>query len=174
MIAADTNPNAPLRRDAAPTRAAWPYLRTPLAIYLVVNLPICGLQAFILLANTPVWMKVASGGVLLLTLVFLARGYVRRLVVDARGARLRGIFRTIDLPWERVRRVGSYTPGGGLGATIYVYITARDEPPMGKWDIDAETIQAQERPGMLAAVEATRRHCAEDAGPRVGAAINHP
>jgi len=129
----------------------------------MVNLPICGLQAFLICVNTPVWMKLASGGVLLLTLVFLARGYLRRLVVDSRGARLRGMLRSIDLPWERVRRVGSYTPGGGLGATTYVYITTRDEPPMGKWDIDAETIQVQERPGMLAMVEAIRRRGAGQA-----------
>lgn len=57
------------------------------------------------------------------------------------------------IPWSRVRRVDAYVPGGGLGATRYIYITTHNRPPLGKWEIDAETIQVQEQAGLLEALK---------------------
>lgn len=117
-------------------------------------LPINGLQAFLMIANTPTWIKVTAGIVVAWTMLALAQGYLRRLIVDRRGVRLRGLFRSIEIPWNAVSKIDVYIPGGGLGATPYLYITTRHEPPQGKWDIDDETIQVQDRPGLMGAIRA--------------------
>lgn len=142
-------------RVAVPRRS-WPFLKTPLAIYLIVMLPVCGLMVFLLVTNTEGWMKGSAAAVLALTLVGFVRGYVRRLVLTGKGARLIRCCGTIDIPWERVARVGVYIPGGGVGATEYAYITTRDAEPLGKWDLDGDTIQIQNRPGLLDAIERAR------------------
>lgn len=101
-------------------------------------------------------MQWTSGVVLALTLHNLIRGYMRRIVVTSQGVAFKGvIFRRI-LPWERVRRIGVYVPGGGVGVSDYLYVTTKDTAPAGKWDQDAETIQVQNRPGLLEMIEQMR------------------
>lgn len=117
-------------------------------------LPINGLQVFLLIANTPAWIKITAAMVVLWTLYGLAQGYARRLIVDRQGLRLRGLFQSIEIPWNAVARIGVYMPGGGLGATEYFYATTKSEPPQGKWDLDGDTIQIQDHPGLLEAVQA--------------------
>ena len=121
-------------------------------------LPINGLQVFLLLANTPRWIKITAALVLLWTLLAWAQGYARRLIVDRKRVRLRGLFRTIEIPWSAVSMMDVYIPGGGLGATEYLYVTTRKEPPMGKWDLDENTIQVQDRPGLLDALRTYQAH----------------
>jgi hypothetical protein len=133
-------------------RRTWPFLATPLAIYLTVMVPVCGLELFLIVARAPAWMRWSAGAVVFFTIVGLIRGYVRRLVLSPRGASLRGLVQSIEIDWTRVRRVGTYTPGGGLGGAKYAYITTRDTEPLGKWDIDRETIQVQDRPGLMEAI----------------------
>ncbi|QOJ04636.1 MAG: hypothetical protein HRU71_14565 [Planctomycetia bacterium] len=135
---------------------SWPYLRTPLRIYLMVMLPICVLQGFLLINPTPRWMKATAGLVVLLTVHGLIRGYVRRLVLSPKGARFVTLTRTITLPWDGIKKYGVYIPGGGLGAVEYFYLTTHDRPPEGKWEIDENTIQIQARDGLLEIVEALR------------------
>lgn len=130
------------------TRQTWPYLAAPLHVYLMVMLPICGLQVFLIFLRCPMWMHLSSGAVLLISLFGLLRGYVRRLVITPEGASLRGLFTRIDIPWKDVRRIGTYTPGGGVGTTEYFYITTRDHEPAGKWDIGEHTVQIQNREGL--------------------------
>lgn len=137
-------------------RTSWPYLRTPLRIYLIVMLPICLLQVVLLASPTPAWMKISAGLVVLLTLHGLIRGYVRRLVLSPEGARFVTLTYTIALPWDRIKKHGVYIPGGGLGAVEYFYLTTHDRPPDGKWEIDESTIQIQARNGLLETVEALR------------------
>ena len=117
-------------------------------------LPINGLQVFLLVANTPRWIKITAALVLLWTLLALAQGYARRMIVDRNRVRLRGPFRTVEIPWSAVSMIDVYTPGGGLGATKYLFVTTRTQPPMGKWDLDENTIQVQDRPGLLEAIRA--------------------
>lgn len=137
-------------------RTSWPYLRTPLRIYLVVMLPICALQGFLLINPTPLWMKATAALVVLLTVQGLIRGYVRRLVLSPEGARFVTLTRTIVLPWDRIKMYGVYIPGGGLGAVEYFYLTTHDRPPDGKWEIDKSTIQIQARDGLVETVELFR------------------
>jgi len=117
-------------------------------------LPINGFQVFLLIANTPRWIKITAAAVILWTLLALAQGYLRRLIVDRRRVRLRGLFRGIEIPWTAVSNMGVYIPGGGLGATEYLFVTTRAEPPAGKWDVDEHTIQVQDRPGLFEALKA--------------------
>ena len=140
----------------SPHRRSWPCLRTPLSIYLIVMAPICGLMLFLMLTNTKSWMKWSAGVVLILTVVNLFKGYVRRLILTERSAKLVRAFASIEIPWSRVRGVGSYVPGGGVGATEYVYISTRETPPAGKWDIDRDTLQVQNQPGLIEAIVALR------------------
>ena len=118
--------------------------------------PVCALEVFLLLTKSPAWMRWSAGAVVVISVVGLVRGYGRRLILSERGTRLAGLFGGIEIAWSEVRGVGVYVPGGGLGATQYVYITRRDEPPQGKWDIDAETIQIQHREGLMEAIAAAR------------------
>jgi len=143
-------------------RKSWPYVRTPLAVYLIVMGPICAMMCFLLLGRTPGWMRWSAGGVVAITLLSLYRGYGRRLVLSRIGARFCRVFGGICLPWSEVRRVGTYTPGGGLGATEYVYITTRDRRPEGKWDRGPDTIQLQARSGLVDAIEMARRSATAD------------
>jgi len=135
-------------------RASWPYLATPISIYLLVMLPICGFEAFLLLADCPNWMRISAGMVVLLTIHGFLRGYARRLVLSPHAARFHGPLGHFEIPWAEVRRIDVYIPGGGLGVTSYLYITTRSTPPEGKWDIGPEVIQVQNRPGLLEAVRA--------------------
>lgn len=161
MASAPQNAERPASSDAPSNqgrsyRRSWPYLSAPLSVYMLVMVPICGLQLFLLLSKTPNWMRWSSGAVLVMTCIALARGYVRRMVLGDRGVRLRRLGGTIDIPWSRVRKIGVYVPGGGLGATQYAYVTTGDGPPAGKWDIGSETIQLQNRDGLLEAIQAAR------------------
>ena len=130
-------------------RRSWAYLAAPLSTYVIVMAPICALQAFLLMFPTPGWMRGSAAVVLLVTIMSFLRGYVRRVVVTPEGVEFRRLGRRVVIPWSAVRAVGVYIPGGGLGSTDYAYVTTRDEPPGGKWDIDPQTIQLQNRHGLL-------------------------
>jgi len=127
-----------------------------LSTYVIVMAPICALQAFLLMFPTPGWMRGSSAVVLLVTVLSFLRGYVRRVVLTSEGVEFRRLGRRVVIPWSAVRTVGVYVPGGGLGSTEYAYVTTRDEPPGGKWDIGPETIQLQNRDGLLNELRAAR------------------
>ncbi len=118
--------------------------------------PICGLEAFLLATPCPNWIRISAGMVIALTVWGLIRGYGRRLVIEAEGVRLKRFGGDLFIPWSDVRSIGVYVPGGGVGATKYLYVTTRDSPPQGKWEIDAETIQIQNQPGALEALQSAR------------------
>lgn len=138
--------------ESAPTH--WPYLRTPIGVYALVMAPICGLEVFLLVTDCPNWMRLSAGAVVALTLWGLYRGYGRRLVIEESGVRLKRFGGDFFIPWVTVRSIGVYVPGGGVGATEYLYVTTRDSPPQGKWEIDSETLQIQDQPGALEALQA--------------------
>jgi hypothetical protein len=122
----------------------------------MVMAPICALEAFLLVTNCPNWMRVSAGAVVMLTVLGFVRGYVRRLVIEEVGVRFKRLGGDLFIAWADVRRVGVYVPGGGVGATEYVYVTTRELPPQGKWDIDDHTIQIQNQARVLEAMEAAR------------------
>lgn len=145
----------------AGVRRSWPFFSAPLSLYLSVMLPICVLEVVLLLSHTPGWMRWSAGFVVAMSVFGLFRGYVRRLELNEKGARLTRLSGAIEIAWPRVRRVGVYLPGGGVGSAKYAYITTRDEEPAGKWDIGPEVIQLQDREGLLEAIQ-TARSAASD------------
>src|SRR5215510_3973885 len=84
-------------------RVSWPFLSTPISIYLLVMAPICALEVFLIATRCPLWMQGSATAVLLLSLMGLARGYLRRLVLTDRSAALVSLTRRIEIPWSKVR-----------------------------------------------------------------------
>jgi hypothetical protein len=123
---------------------------------LLVIVPICLLEGILLVSDSPAWMRGSAGLVIAVSVIALARGYLRRLEISPSGVVFRRLVGRIEIPWQRVRSAGKYRPGGGVGGREYVYVSSRDGPPLGKWDIDAETVQAQDRPGLWEAIEQGR------------------
>lgn len=123
-----------------------------MGVYLMVMAPICLLEGFLFFTDTPNWIRATAGAVVLFSILGFIRGYGRRLVLCDEGAEWRTVLGSQIIRWADVRSVGTYIPGGGLGATEYVYITRRDAPPEGKWQIDADTIQVQNQSGLMDAI----------------------
>jgi hypothetical protein len=138
----------PARLDS-PAKTAWPYLSAPLGIYITVMLPICALEAFLIATHSPMWMKLSAALVLLFSIVAWIRGYRRRLIVTETGVTFIRLGSRIEMPWPRIRRVGRYVPGGGVGGPQYVYVARVDRAPAGKWEITHDIVQVQDRPGLL-------------------------
>lgn len=137
-------------------RRRWSYLRTPVGIYWLVMSPICLLEGFLLVTDTPNWIRVSAGGVLLITIIAFVRGYGRRIELHEEGVRWRSLLIRRELRWADITSVGTYVPGGGVGTTEYAYLSTRAGPPVGKWEIDEQTFQVQNRPGVIEAIEAFR------------------
>ncbi len=115
-------------------------------------LPINILMGFLLATRAMWWTKLTAAAVILITLYTFFRGYLTRLTMDADGVRLSRPGRNILLPWDQIRHIGEYAPGGGVGGAEYVYVTTRESPPTYKWEIDQTTIQTQAHPGLLDAL----------------------
>jgi hypothetical protein len=145
-----------------PMKRTWHYLNTPLHVYLIVMLPICGLMAVLIAAPQKTWIRASAGVVIVFSAVGLSRGYGRRLIVSRDGVEFRTIGwslrrRRCELRWPQVRRIDRYIPSGGVNGARYVYVTTNDRPPRGRWEIDEGTFQLQDRPGLLESLQETRR-----------------
>jgi hypothetical protein len=121
-------------------------------VFIAVMLPINILMGFLLATRAMWWTKLTAAAVILITLYTFVRGYLTRLTMDADGVYLRRPGRDILLPWDQIRHIGEYAPGGGVGGAEYVYVTKQDTPPTYKWEIDESTIQIQAHPGLLDAL----------------------
>lgn len=131
----------------------WPYFRTPLAVYLVVMLPIGTLMTFLLtVSGTPMWMKITSAAVLAVSLLGLLHGYYRRMILRTSGASFVQLSRRIEIEWPEVGRFGVYAPGGHASGPRYIFITRHAQRPAGAWEIDESTIQIQYRDGVLESI----------------------
>lgn len=137
---------------------SWPVFSTPLRYFLGVFVPVGLLMGALMVLSTRTGIRVSAGVVVGCSLYAGMRGYACRLHTDARGVAYRTPWRTVRLDWNVVRQIGRYTPGPGGAA--YVFITSRESPPAGRWDVDEQTIQLQDRPGLLESLESARRAAA--------------
>lgn len=145
----------PPRGDEQPALRAdpvsWPFFSTPLRYFAAVFGPIALLMAPATALAPRGWMQASAALVLAISLYALMRGYFCRVRADALGVHYRSITRRYSLAWPQVRRVGRYDSGPGGAA--YVFVTRHDTPPQGRWDIDGDTIQLQDRAGLLDALD---------------------
>ncbi len=137
---------------------SWPVFSTPLRYFLWVFVPVGVLMGGLMIFSTRTGIRVSAGVVVACSLYAAVRGYACRVRVDSRGVVYRTLWRAVRLDWDAVRLVGRYTPGPGGAA--YVFITSRESPPAGRWDVDEKTIQLQDRPGLLESLESARRAAA--------------
>ncbi|MCK6484848.1 MAG: hypothetical protein HUU22_04490 [Phycisphaerae bacterium] len=130
----------------------WPYLNTPLTVYLIVMLPINGLMAFVAASPHRDWIRLTACAVIALSGYSFLRGYVRRLRIDEQGVSFVTLGSRHTMAWRDVRRIDCYVPNGGVNGPKYVFVTSQDRPPRGKWEVDSRTFQVQDRPGLLDAL----------------------
>lgn len=139
-----------MNEPGGPDARSWPFFNTPLRVFLAVVAPISALMALLATFTSRASIRYSAIAVLAVSIYAAVRGYACRVRVDPRGVEYRAPWRTIRIEWSRIRAIDRYTPGvGGAG---YIFITTHDGPPAGRWDVDAETIQIQERDGLLAAL----------------------
>lgn len=144
---------------------SWPYFNTPLRVCLVVVGPILLLMGPLAFVAPRGWMRASAGVVLACSAYAVVRGYACRLCIDTEGASFVAPWRKTRMAWGEIRRVERYTPG--VGGAAYVYLTSRETPPGGKWDVGPDCIQVQDRPGLLEAIlKAQAQHRRADAPAR--------
>lgn len=137
-----------------PTRDVWSYFSTPLRVFLGVVGPIAGMMGLLAAApGVPGWMRVSAGVVVAVTLYGLIRGYGRRVVATPQGLCFQSPRRRIQLTWPEIRGIASYVPLDRNLKTRYVYATRLDTSPIDWREIDENTIQLQDRPGLLDALK---------------------
>jgi hypothetical protein len=117
-------------------RVVWTFFSTPLRVFLGVMGPIT-------------IMMLVAGVVVVLSAHAFRRGYLQRIEAWPTQVVFRTPGRTLTIPWDQVRRMDSYIPLDRNRATRYVYITRLDSPPVDWREIDENTIQLQDRAGLL-------------------------
>lgn len=143
-----------------------PMFSTPLHVFLGVMGPICALMvAVALLRGFPAWARISALVVVAVSLDAFRRGYLHRVVVHADHVVYRTLRWRIEIPWEQVRLMGRYVPPDRNRTTGYVFITRRDHAPVSRHEIDADTLQLQDRPGLLEWLEETRGQAIRGANP---------
>jgi len=103
-----------------------------------------------LLPGVPVGLRLTAAVV---SLYGFYRGYGHRIEMTAEGVRYRRPGRCLSLRWGEVRHIGRYVPLDRNRVSQYVYITRRESPPVDWREIDENTIQLQDRPGLLESLQ---------------------
>lgn len=128
---------------------SYPFVNTPISLYLAVMAPICLLMGALAAAPHQVWIRISAAMVIIISAAGFARGFLRRAIVDEQGLTFRRMGAPIVLQWRNIKRIDVYSPTGSLNGPKYVFASDRDSPPAGVWQIDESTIQLQDRPGLL-------------------------
>ncbi|GMV95762.1 MAG: hypothetical protein AMXMBFR83_01330 [Phycisphaerae bacterium] len=167
--------------DAGTPRRRWPFFSTPLGVFSAVMGPISAMMLLLAsLPAVPVGIRISAAAVVLVSVVSLLRGYGRRVELSEMGIRFRrpggGDW---FIPWGEVRLVGRYVPLDRNRTCRYVFVTRLEDPPVDRRELDADTIQLQDRPGLLEAIEWYRRRAGTprtgrpEAGPLADGAEGH-
>jgi hypothetical protein len=85
------------------------------------------------------------------------RGYHGRVEATPRHVRYHRWRKDIVIPWQEVRLMDRYIPLDRNRHSRYVFITRLDTPPVDHREVDENTIQLQDRPGLLETLIAYRQ-----------------
>jgi hypothetical protein len=105
----------------------------------------------------PVGIRISSAAVACISLYAFWRGYLGRVEATPRHVRYRRWRKVIVIPWQEVRLMDRYIPLDRNRHCRYVFITRLDTPPVDHREVDENTIQLQDRPGLLETLLAYRQ-----------------
>ena len=135
-------------------RVVWSFFSTPFRVFAGVLGPIAAMMAVLaLLPGMPTVIRVTAGMVVLASLYGFFRGYGHRVEATAEGVCYRRLGRAVKLCWPEIRRIGRYVPIDRNRNCMYVYVTRLETPPVDWREVDENTIQLQDRPGLLEAIQ---------------------
>lgn len=134
----------------APTRCQWYFFSTPLPQFLAVMGPLAIMMIWLaLLPSMPMGIRISSAAVAIISIYSFCRGYRSRIEATPEYIQYRAWPKHIVIPWRAVHMVGRYVPLDRNRSSPYVFVTRLDTPPVDRREIDANTIQLQDRPGLL-------------------------
>jgi len=142
---------------AVHSRTVWPFFSTPLRVFLAVMGPVMLIMiAAAILPGMTRGIRISAAMVAAVSLYALHRGYRHRIEVTREAITYRSPARRFTIAWRDVRLIGRYTPPDRNSTSQYVYITRLDRPPVERRQIDENTIQLQDRPGLLETLQSYR------------------
>lgn len=106
-----------------------------------------------ILPRVPLGLRLTAGAVVAVSLYAGYRGYGHRVEVTPESVTYRRPGRCFRLRWQEIRHIGRYIPLDRNRASQYVYVTRLDTPPLDWREIDENTIQLQDRPGLLESLQ---------------------
>jgi hypothetical protein len=138
----------------APQRLA--HFAAPHRLFVAVIGPVAAMMLLLTLAGgMPPWIRISAGIVVACSGYAYWRGYLHWVEVSPDGVAACAPGRRRRIPWTQVRRIGRYTPPDRNRTAQYVYISTVDAEPAGR--SDPQTIQLQDRPGLLDLLLAVQR-----------------
>lgn len=150
-------------------RRHWPFFSTPLPVFAGVMGPIGGMMFLLaVLPGIPGAIRGTAGLVVAISVASFVRGYGCRVELSEAGVTYHRPGRAWTLCWTDIRLTGRYVPLDRNRSTQYVFVTTLDAPPVDRREITPDTIQLQDRPGLLEAIEWYRGRCAGAARPSGG------
>lgn len=143
----------PSKTPSRPARCSWPFFSAPPATFLGVMGPLMLMMVILAsFSGIPSWIRCSAGVLVMISLWTFGRGYLCRIEASPTHVHYRTPLRRRSLAWSEVRGIDAYIPLDRNLKTRYVYITRRDEPPADRREIDADTFQLQDRPGLVEAL----------------------
>jgi hypothetical protein len=163
-LASETVNREPVPETAhAPCLRRWPFFSTPLRAFLAVMVPILAFMILLaLVGGVPTGIRWTALAVIAVSLYAFWRGYLHRLEITGREVAYHTPLKRLSIPWSHVCRIDRYTPPDRNPSTQYVYITRLDHPPPDRFTINADTLQLQDRPGLLEALQGCWRGSASN------------
>lgn len=136
----------------------WFFFSTPLWQFLAVMVPLTLMMLLLaVLSAMPLGIRLSSAAVACISLYALWRGYHYRVEATPQYVRYRGWRKDIVIPWHEVHLIDRYTPLDRNRGSQYVFVTRLDTPPVDRREIDENTIQLQDRPGLLETLRLCRQ-----------------
>ncbi len=137
-------------RTPFPQPRTWPFFSTPPAVFAAVMGPLTAMMVLLAVpSGMPLWVRISASLVAAISLYATGRGYLCRVQATGTHIHYQTPFTRLSIPWAEVRDIDAYVPVDRNLTTKYVYITRRSVSPVDRREIDRETLQLQDRPGLV-------------------------